>query len=253
MPGIDWHGPQQEDLVRQLAAQPRIDFADFPTAGPYDYHAGNAMFSRLDAWMLQGMLRQLRPKRVIEVGCGWSSLVTARVNRKLLGNSVDFTCIDPYPPDFLRQSVDGISRLITQQVQDVPLDVFCEMRGGDVLFIDSTHTVKTGSDVVFLLEEVVPRLPKGAVIHFHDIFLPNDYPQGWVFAGRAWNEQYLVRGFLAFNHAFRVRLSAAWLDLHHRDLLAAVLPGYPESYRDGGASLWIERVSDGSAHVRPEA
>ncbi|MDX6643657.1 MAG: hypothetical protein QOD76_1619, partial [Solirubrobacteraceae bacterium] len=119
---------------------------------------------------------------------------------------------------------------------------FLELGDGDVLFIDTSHTVKTGGDVVFLFHEVLPRLASGVVVHIHDIFLPWDYPPDWVFSGRAWNEQYLVRSFLTFNSAFRILLGTGWMSHHQPDALAAALPDYPNSYRNGGGSLWIQRV-----------
>jgi hypothetical protein len=119
------------------------------------------MFSRLDAWMLQGVLRHFRPRRMIEVGCGWSALLTARINRKYLDGRLHFTGVEPYPRDFLAGSVDGISALIVSPVQEAGIKPFLELEEGDVLFIDSSHTVKTGGDVPFLFEEVVPRLADG--------------------------------------------------------------------------------------------
>jgi predicted O-methyltransferase YrrM len=242
-PGIDWREEQQVALLRdEFGRQSELDFPDGPTGDPHQYHAGNDMFSRLDAWMLQGMLRHFRPRRMIEVGCGWSSLVTARVNREYLDGSLDFTCIEPHPPDFLAGGVAGVSRLIVSPVEEVPLDPFLALEHNDVLFIDSSHTVKTGGDVVFLFHEVLPRLSPGVVVHVHDIFLPWDYPQEWVFTGRAWNEQYLVRSFLTFNAAFRILLGVAWMSHLRPDVLAAVVPGYPAQHRDGGGSLWLQRA-----------
>jgi hypothetical protein len=179
---------------------------------------------------------------VIEVGCGWSSLVTARVNREYFGGSINFTCIEPYPPDFLGNGIDGISQLIALPVEQVPLDTFLGLTANDVLFIDTSHTVKTGGDVVFLLQEVLPRLASGVVVHIHDIFLPWDYPQEWVMAGRAWNEQYAVRAFLTFNSAYEILIGVSWMGHFHTDVLAAALPDYPEKYPNGGGSLWIRRT-----------
>jgi hypothetical protein len=230
-----------ELLSAHFAAQPEFEFAEGPTGDPRDYHAANDMFSRLDAWMLQAMLRHFRPRRMIEVGCGWSSLVSARVNREYLSGSLHLSCIEPYPPEFLADGVEGIARLIPARVEELPPDLFLELGENDVLFIDSSHTVKTGGDVVFLFEEVLPRLASGVIVHIHDIFLPWDYPQDWVFTGRAWNEQYLVRAFLAFNSAFRVLLAVGWLSYYRQDVLRAAVPGYPERYPNGGGSLWIVR------------
>ncbi len=241
--GIDWRDEQQVALVRdQLAAQTQIEFPDGPTGDPRAYHSSNEMFPLLDAWFLQGILRHFRPKRMIEVGCGWSSLVTARVNREYLQGELHFTCVEPYPPSFLKHAVEGISQLIVSPAEEVPVKTYLELGASDVLFIDSSHTVKTGSDVVFLLTEVLPRLNSGVIVHIHDIFLPRDYPPAWLFEGRAWNEQYAVQAFLEFNAAFRILLGSAWMVYAHQDVLAAAIPGYPARHQSGGGSLWIHRT-----------
>jgi predicted O-methyltransferase YrrM len=242
-PGLNWRGPAQVALMREeLGRQTQFEFPDEPTGDPRDYHAANDMFSRLDAWVLQAMLRRFKPHRMIEVGCGWSSLVTARVNREHLDGGLRFTCIEPHPPEFLAGGVDGITRLIASRVEDLPVDRFLELGDGDVLFIDSSHTVKTGGDVVFLFHEVLPRLAPGVLVHVHDIFLPWDYPQDWVLSGRAWNEQYLVRSFLSFNSAFPILLGVGWLSQYRPDVLAAAIPGYPAKFPHGGGSLWLQRA-----------
>lgn len=240
-PGLDWRESEQEALLRDhLARQPEFAFSDEDTGDPHEYHAANEIFPVVDAWMLQGMVRHFAPERVIEVGCGWSSLVTARVNREYQAGAIDLTCIDPNPPEFLQGGVDGISRIIAQHGQEIPIDTFLELRDGDILFVDSSHTVQTGGDVTFLVQEVLPRLSPGVLVHFHDVFLPWDYPIDWVLSGRAWNEQYLVRSFLAFNSAFHILMSVGWMSTYRADLLAEVLPGFPEAYARGG-SLWIRR------------
>lgn len=241
-PGIDWRGPEQVALVRDLAAEAPMDFPGDATGNPRDYHAGNPMFARLDAWMLQAMLRHFRPRRVIETGCGWSSLVTARVNREYFDRAIDFTCIEPYPPEFLGDGIDGISRLIVSPVEELELEPFLQLGDRDVLFIDTSHVAKTGGDVVFLYNEVLPQLASGVVVHIHDIFLPWDYPEEWVLTGRSWNEQYLVRAFLSFNSAFQILLSVAWMSHYEPRALAEAINGYPARFPDGGGSLWLRRV-----------
>jgi tRNA (mo5U34)-methyltransferase len=240
-PGIDWRGEEQVALVRDaLARQEPMPFASEPTGDSAEYHTGNGMFSLLDAWVLQAMLRHHRPARMIEVGCGWSSLVTARVNREQLGGALDFTCVEPYPPDFLGDGVDGITRLVPAPVQEVELAEFERLGDGDVLFIDSAHVVKTGGDVQYLFNEVIPRLATGVLVHVHDIFLPWDYPADWVLSGRGWNEQYLLQSFLAFNETFAVRLAVGWLHHFHRDVLVEAVPGYAQAM-SGGGSFWMQR------------
>ncbi|MBB4661523.1 class I SAM-dependent methyltransferase [Conexibacter arvalis] len=240
--GIDWREEEQLALLRNLQSQDVLTLPSEPSDDPTVYHTANPNFSHLDAWTLQAMLRHFQPRRVIEVGCGWSSLVTARVNRECLDLAVDVTCIEPYPPEFLSErSIPGMSRLVVSPVQEVPLERFLELDADDVLFIDTAHVIKTGGDVQFLFHEVVPRLRPGVIVHVHDIFLPWDYPQEWVLGGRAWNEQYLLRSFLSFNDAFEVLFGVAWMTHHHREALVAGLPGGEAAMRDGGGSFWMRR------------
>lgn len=243
-PGIDFRGAEQVALARAIGADSPIVFPTASTGDPTLYHTGNEMFSLLDAWALQGVLRQFRPQRMIEVGCGFSSLVTAQVNRDFLGCELEFTCIEPYPPDFLDEGIEGISRLITSPVQEVALARFEQLRSNDVLFIDTSHVAKTGGDVPFLYHEVLPRLRPGVVVHIHDIFLPWDYPEDWVLGGRAWNEQYLVKSFLAFNRTYEVLLGIGWLCTYRPDVLAGAAPGNRHPKSGPGASLWLRRRTD---------
>jgi hypothetical protein len=217
-------------------------FPEGPTGDPTDYHSDNDLFSRLDAWALQGVLRHLRPARIIEVGCGWSSLVTARVNREYLDGDARFTCIEPYPQEFLGAGVDGMTELIATPVEQVAVERFLELGSGDVLFIDTSHVIKTGNDVQFLYHEVLPRLAVGVVVHVHDIFLPRDYPKDWVLGGRGWNEQYLLQSFLSFNEHFEVMLGMAWLSaIHPKELATAASPS-GAALTHGAGSIWLRRV-----------
>lgn len=239
--GVDWRGEEQLALVRnELGRQEAMTFPE-TTEDPTEFFSTNPAFAPHDAWALQAMLRQLQPQRMIEVGSGWTSLLAARVNREHLDGQMRLTCVDPYPQDFVAAGVDGISNLVEQPIEEMPLDFFAELEGGDVLFIDSTHTVKTGSDVVYLFGEVLPRLAPGVVIHIHDIFLPGEYPPQWVLAGWAWNEQYLVQSFLAFNQEFEVVLSVGWLAHRHPEVIEAAVPGFERFYPGRGGSLWIRR------------
>lgn len=244
-PGLEWRGDAQLRLVREeLAQQEPMVFPEQPTEDPTEFFSSNPAFAPHDAWALQAMLRHLRPRRMIETGSGWTSLLAARVNREHLGEEMELACIDPYPQDFMAGGIDGVTELIKKPVEEMPVEYFQKLESGDVLFIDSTHTLKTGSDVTFLFGEIIPRLQPGVVIHIHDIFLPGEYPQQWVLSGWSWNEQYLVQAFLAFNDAFEVLLSLGWLAHRHPQVIEEAVPNFERFYPGRGGSLWIRRKMD---------
>lgn len=206
------------------------------------FYTRNSQFSWLDCRTLFVMLQGLRPQRMIEVGSGFSSLLSADVNRRFLGGAMEFTCIEPYPRAFLRKGIEGIRRLIESKVQDVPLDTFDALQTGDVLFIDSSHVAKTGSDVNHLYFEVLPRLAPGVHVHIHDIFLPHDYPRDWAITeNRSWNEQYVLRALLMDSTAFKVVFGASYAFHRLPELVARAL-ALPNGHALNGGSFWIKRI-----------
>ena len=243
MPGIDWRADDQLRLCTEVFARqepfafPRESSADTP-----EYAHDSRRYPPVDAFVLQAFLRHLRPARVVEVGAGYSSLVTARVNREYFGEQIHFAAIDPYPLEFLERGVPGLTELRAEQVQDTPFEVFEQLGENDVLFIDTSHVVKTGGDVPWIYNQILPRLRSGVVVHLHDTFLPWDYPEEWVFAGKGWNEQYLMQAFLAMNPAFEVMLGTHWMMRRHWDLLCRAFPDIVDSDRRDSSSLWIRRV-----------
>ena len=117
------------------------------------------------------------------------------------------TFIETYPDrlrGLLRPHDEGATRIIEREVQEVPIDTFSSLRAGDLLFIDSSHVIKCGSDVQFLMFEVLPQLPTGVFVHFHDVFYPFEYPAEWVLKGRYWNEDYFLRAFLSYNSEWEI-------------------------------------------------
>ena len=244
-PAIDWRDDDQLALcLGVFANQDRLRFASKATADDHEYFTENQQYSALDAWILEGWLRHFRPARLIEVGSGFSSLVAARVNREFLGRSMHFTCIEPYPRAFLVDGVDGISALRVEFVQETPLREFEKLDDGDVLFVDTSHTVKTGGDVPWIFQEILPRLRPGVSVHIHDAFIPGEYPEQWVLDGWGWNEIYLLHAFLAFNSAFRVAFGAQWMLLEHPGEMISAFPGLgSDDHRArSGASLWMRRA-----------
>jgi hypothetical protein len=243
--GIDFNHAHHERVLREYFPAFYSDFAypKEPDGNPLTFYLDNDQFSWLDCRALFVLLRAWRPKRFIEVGSGFSTLLVADVNRRFLGGSMKISCIEPYPRDTLRLPALGLERLMTHRVQDVDLRLFGELDAGDVLFIDSSHVAKTGSDVNHLCFEVLPRLKPGVRIHFHDIFLPSDYPKPWVLdENRSWNEQYVVRALLMFSSLFRVLFGSSYAFAAHASALREALRD-PGGACYGGGSLWIEKTA----------
>lgn len=242
MAAIDWNECGQLALLRDVFPRYVTDI-DFPVESPGNgtvYYYQNDQFPILDAEVLYCVLRHFQPARMIEIGSGFSSLVTAEVNRIYLGNRLHFTCIEPYPRQFLLDGIEGIDELVIEKIQDVPAGYFKCLNEGDVLFIDSSHVSKVGSDVNYLFFDILPRLNKGVMIHIHDIFFPDDYPKKWVIEeGRHWNEQYLVRAFLEFNNTFEICWASHFMAKFHGEKVASVFLRYPSL--GGGGSLWLRK------------
>lgn len=238
LPGIDLRAEEQVALVRELARfYPEMPFPreQSPTSR---YWFENWAYSYADAIYLYSMLRHLQPRRVIEVGSGFSSAAMLDTAARWLPE-MSFTFIDPDTStlDALLRPSDGERiTVVRSRLQDVSLSTFDALSANDILFIDSTHVSKTGSDVNRIIFEILPRLASGVHVHFHDVFYPFEYPKEWVYEGRAWNEDYILRAFLEFNSAFEIVLFGTWLAHFHRDLLAELMP---LTLENPGGSLWL--------------
>ncbi len=244
-PGMDLRDDEQCDLFESLAPLAAgLAFTEEETP-ERRYFFGNPEYSWSDGIILHVMLRHLRPKRVIEVGSGYSSVMTLDTIDGWLGGETDLTLIEPYPAllrGLLRPGDEERITVVEQAVQDVPLETFEELASGDVLFIDSTHVVKAGSDVNYLFFEVLPRLKDGVWVHVHDIFFPFEYPMEWLVEGRAWQENYLLRAFLMYNRRFEVRWFQQYMWTRHRALLEGRIP---EMARNPGGNIWLCKVGEG--------
>jgi hypothetical protein len=228
------------------------DELPFPrdAADGYRYHLNNGRFNYFDGITLYCFIRHFRPRRIVEVGSGFSSAAMIDTCEAFLDGRTDITFIEPYP-ETLYGRLSGKDRerysILEKKVQDVPLDVFRALEANDILFIDSSHVAKFGSDVNHLIFKVLPVLQDGVVIHFHDIFRNFDYPIEWLKEGRAWNEAYLLRAFLLSNPGYKILFFNDWFAHQHWDFLERQLPlctVQPEGspFRNCGVSLWIQKI-----------
>jgi predicted O-methyltransferase YrrM len=237
--GIDMNQRAQLDLL-QIFSRLRDEFQAFPTAPTAEqdrFYLGNGLFDGVDALVAYCMVRHFQPRLIIEVGSGFSSLVLGQAAAK--NGCAPLVCIEPFPREFLRKGFPGLQTLIEKNVQQIDLEFFSRLESGDMLFIDSSHTVKIGSDVNYLFLEVLPRLKPGVIVQVHDVFLPFEYRRDWVLDEfRFWTEQYLLQAFLTFSSQFEVLLGNYYLNHYHEQDLKAVFPDLP---RWIGGSFWIRR------------
>ncbi|MGB8651650.1 MAG: class I SAM-dependent methyltransferase [Mycobacteriales bacterium] len=235
--GVDLREDQQVALARELALSE-------PPRHRWQPH--NGMFDTADASMLRALLLRHRPRRFFEVGSGFSTAVALDVAEQSLPE-LQVTCVEPYA-DRLRSRLRPMDStrltLLEQPVQSrEPRFLASQVGSGDIFFIDSTHVVKPGSDVVWLILHTLPLLPVGVLVHVHDVFWPFEYPDGWLREGRDWTEAYLLHAFLSHNHAWQIELNGSWLWQHDKSLFPATATSPP-------GSLWLRRVSDDASATR---
>jgi hypothetical protein len=238
--GIDMNDSVQLDLLRNRFPKFRDEYERFPTkttGQPSRFYLHNGLFGGTDALVAYCMVRHFQPRLIIEIGGGFSSLVLGEAAAK--NNSSALICIEPFPQEFLKRDFPRLHSLIEKRVEDVELEFFSQLDSGDILFIDSSHTVKIGGDVNYLFLEVLPRLKPGVIVHVHDIFLPFDYRRDWVMDEfRFWTEQYLLQAFLTFNSEFEVLTANSYLSHYHKEDLKTTFPNSPWW---GGGSFWMRR------------
>lgn len=247
--GIDPNQTKQLELLSLFVSKFRTEYEYFPkskTATPHEYYLDNGSFVNVDAEILYSMIRYFKPQRIYEIGSGYSTYLSAQAMRKNveedIGSQCELVAIEPYPNETLKAGFPGLSRLIPNEVQEVPLTEFKNLTANDILFIDSSHVLRIGNDVQYEYLDILPRLNKGVLIHIHDIFLPAEYPKKWVTElRRFWTEQYLLQAFLAFNDSFEVLWAGSWMHLNHPEKLERAFSSYNRGSTLPG-SFWMRRI-----------
>jgi len=213
----------------------------------YRYKKDGAFYRHSDSVFLYSMIRHSKPQRIIEVGSGHSSAIMLDTNEHFFNNEIKHTFIEPYP-ERLEETLNDTdyekNLIIKTDVQSVDLSVFKELEENDILFIDSTHVSKIGSDVNYLIFQVIPILKPGVLIHFHDIFYNFEYPKKWILQNRYfWNEIYLVRAFLMNNSNYKIELFNSYLHQINRSWFEKEMPECLKGFERGIGSIWIRKSS----------
>src|SRR3954469_10332608 len=237
---VDWDLDAQLAVARTVERY-RPELADVPSdAGAggvesVEYAWNNGAFGGADAVVYYGLVRELRPRRVVEVGSGWSSLLLARALARH-DAPCDVTLVEPFPDERTFAGLPPGWDVHRAILQHADLSLFERLGPGDICFYDGSHCARTAGDVNWFLFEVLPRLAPGVFVQVHDIFLPDDYHDAWIFdEGLSWNEQYVVQAFLMHNDAYRVHIANHMLYRERPDAVAGL-------YGMDGGSLWLEKL-----------
>jgi hypothetical protein len=242
LPGIDFNIENQLLFLKNFNYQNELKEISLLSVSQLNYSFSKGPFRSGDAEILYNIVRFLKPKKIIEIGCGHSSLLIQHAIANTLKAEVNYLChhicIEPYEAGYLSK-LDV--EFIKKPVEQIDFNLFESLEDGDILFIDSSHIIRPGGDVLFEYLEILPRLKKGVYVHIHDIFSPNNYLKEWSEDGvNFWNEQYLLEAFLSCNDSFKVVCSVNLLKNSYYANLKEVCPMLSEEREPG--SFWIQRA-----------
>ena len=243
LPGIDWNRDEQLAVLSSFSNIEELETLRHAKGGDeHEFFLQNGRFESGDAEYWYNLVRSQKPKKIIEVGSGYSTLMAVRAikasNREDPTYHCDHILIEPYEHGWL-EKLD--TRVIREKIEDMDLQMFQELDAGDILFIDSSHMIRPQGDVVFEYLEILPTLKDGVIVHIHDIFSPRDYPADWVI-DRVWfwNEQYLLEAFLTLNSDWKIIGALNYLRHNHYDKLKEKCPFLTQDREPG--SFYIQRV-----------
>lgn len=243
LPGLDLKAAGQLALLEQFRfAEELLALPEHPGQGIF--HFRNAAYGFGDAEILYDMIRHFRPRRLVEVGSGWSTrlaVLALRANAaRDPADACRHVCIEPFEQPWLEAF--GVE-VVRQRVELVDRALFASLQAGDILFIDSSHVVRPQGDVVTEFLEILPTLAPGVLVQVHDVFTPRDYPAEWVVKERRmWTEQYLMEAFLSHNRDFEVICAVNWLAHNHRDKLSQAAPWLVQHPGLEPGAFWFRRV-----------
>lgn len=244
LPGIDWNVNEQLSLVSKFNFQEELLEFDMNKEAEDTFFYNNGFFMSGDAEFYYNIIRHKKPKRIIEIGSGNSTLMAINAIKQNTIDDLDYycelTCIEPYEMPWLEKL--GI-KVIRNKVENIEITAFKNLVAGDILFIDSSHVIRPQGDVLYEFLEILPQLNKGVIVHIHDIFSPKDYLNEFIQDHMfMWNEQYLLEAFLSHNKDFKIIGALNYLTHHHRNALAAACPVFAEQKEREPGSFWMERV-----------
>ncbi len=242
IPSLDLNEEYQLTLLKEFERYYlEIPFGD--TKSEHRYYYNNGYYLHSDAIFLYSMIRHFHPRRIIEIGAGFSSAAMLDSVDSLGYQDTTFTFIDPYPDrlrSVLRKEDHARCTILDKRLEDIDVTIVDRLTENDILFIDSSHVCKTGSDVNKIILEILPKLNGKVLIHFHDVFFPFEYPKSWVLDWNSfgWNEDYFLRAFLMYNTKFEIVFFNTFLEHFHKERFMRTMP---DCLKNPGGSLWLRK------------
>ena len=243
LPGIDWNVAEQLKMASTFSFSTELAEIPYEKSDTLAFYLNNGAFESGDAEYWYQLIRLIKPRRIIEVGSGNSTLMAIKAIRKnseqYPGYTCKHICIEPYEMPWLEET--GVS-VVRKNIEDVDLQFFSELEENDILFIDSSHVIRPQGDVLFEYLELLPILQKGVIVHVHDIFSPKNYPRQWLEDEvRLWNEQYLLEGFMSHNNSWKIIGALNYLHHNHYEMLKSVAPFLTPEREPG--SFYIRKIA----------
>lgn len=243
--GIEFNIDKQYEILKSIGKNVYTNFNHFIFKPDKLYNPDNIYYQYHDVVSLFSIIMTYKPKNIIEIGCGFSSAAMIDINQHYLDNNLFLTFIEPFPENrlnnVLTKSNHKAFKLVEKYIQDVDIDEFKNLVQNDILFVDSSHVSKTGSDLNHIIFNILPELKSGVIIHFHDIHYPFEYPKEWVEKGYSWNESYILRAFLTNNKEYEIIYMNSFLNEVNSELYLSLLNTKIEyNYAEAG-SIWIKK------------
>ncbi len=244
--GINLNDENQLQVLSTFTYQSELEL--FPIEIPLDYknsfYFRNGAYGAGDAECYYSMIRSIKPKKIIEIGSGNSTLIALEAIKKNKEENNNYNCelicIEPYEMDWLEQKEVTVLR---QKIEEVNLSYFQQLEENDMLFIDSSHIIRPQGDVLFEYLTLLPTLKKGVYVHVHDILTPSDYPYEWVIEDvRLWNEQYLLEAFLTLNSHFEISVIIGYMRAYYPEKIYEAFSVLNKNRDMGATSFWMKKV-----------
>lgn len=242
LPAVNLNIDKQLELLSSFHYSEELKLIPLEKTSDLSYYYNNGSFEPGDSEYLYNMIRTFKPRKIIEIGSGNSTLMSLNaINKNKIDDDIyscEMICVEPYEQTWLEKL--GI-KIIRKKVEELDLSFFQQLDKNDILFIDSSHVIRPDGDVLYEYNEIIPSLKSGVIIHIHDIFTPRHYPDKWMFDDvRLWNEQYLLEAFLSNNNSVDVMGSLNYLKHNYYKEMSEKCPMMDESREPG--SFWLRKI-----------